>query len=178
MTNGTAPGPELPKMPESEISPDEVSSIEADRLAYERSAEHKDDILHAEKKAELEAMKETHLPSASDDESGGSAPMVSKDEVVLEVEHILEDGIGPFYESLPEEAKPIFKKKGEEAANEIAGMVASLKANLKRIVTLISNWLKTVPGVNKYFLEQEAKIKADRILELIEARKNDFEPKL
>jgi len=28
------------------------------------------------------------------------------------------------------------------------------------------NWLKLIPGVNKFFLEQEAKIKTDEVLKL------------
>jgi len=31
---------------------------------------------------------------------------------------------------------------------------------------LIKKWLLLIPGVNKYFLEQEAKIKADEIVKM------------
>ena len=40
------------------------------------------------------------------------------------------------------------------------------KIQVKKIFILIISWLKIIPGVNKFFLEQEAKIKADRILDL------------
>jgi hypothetical protein len=33
-------------------------------------------------------------------------------------------------------------------------------------VEIIRNWLKLIPRVNKYFLEQESKIKTDRIITL------------
>jgi hypothetical protein len=33
---------------------------------------------------------------------------------------------------------------------------------------LIREWLLIIPGVNKYFLEQEAKIKTDKIQQLYE----------
>jgi hypothetical protein len=45
-------------------------------------------------------------------------------------------------------------------------MVRGLKIHAKKVVELIRDWLLTIPGVNKFFLEQEAKIKTDRVLEL------------
>ena len=68
----------------------------------------------------------------------------------------------------------IFKKKGEEASIEISKMVRNLQLNVKRALQLIRDWLLTVPKVNKFFLEQEAKIKVDKINLLIEARKEDL----
>jgi hypothetical protein len=58
--------------------------------------------------------------------------------------------------------------------NEISKMVRSLQLNVKRALQLIRDWLLTVPKVNKFFLEQEAKIKVDKINLLIEARKEDL----
>lgn len=146
----------------------ELTSVEADEAARETLAETKDDILHAESKPELEAAMEQPLPGAT-----GAVPQAPKDEVTVEVEKVLEDGIGPFYASLPDDAKPLFKKKGEEAAREIAGMVRSLHVQVKRVLQLITQWLKTIPGVNAFFLEQEAKIKTDRIVALAEERKKE-----
>jgi hypothetical protein len=40
------------------------------------------------------------------------------------------------------------------------------KVNVKKVRDLIIKWLRIIPGVNRYFLEQEAKIKSDRLLEL------------
>ncbi len=174
MQNGPGVQPEVPKQKSVEKPGEEISSIEADDLAYEQSPEHLDDILHAEKKTEFQAAKEAYAEPPSDNGAPVShEPVVSKDTITIEVEKILEDGVGRFYASLPDEAKPVFKKKGEEAASEIAQMVTTLKVKIRRVMVLISNWLKTIPGVNKHFLEQEAKIKADRIVELIEARKRD-----
>lgn len=153
----------------AEASSDELSSVEADERAREALAETKDDVLHAETKSELEAAKEAATPSAS--VATGQAVKAPKDEAIIEVEKVLEQGIGPFYSSLPPEAKTLFRKKGEEAATEIAEMVRMLNVKVKRVLELIYVWLKTIPGVNKFFLEQEAKIKTDRIMELIETRK-------
>lgn len=91
--------------------------------------------------------------------------------MTIEVEKVLEDGLGPFYASLPPEAKPLFKEKGELAAREISEMLRTLHVNVKRVLQLIYQWLKVIPGVNKFFLEQEAKIKTDRIMALEEERR-------
>jgi hypothetical protein len=36
----------------------------------------------------------------------------------------------------------------------------------KEVLKLIVIWLRFIPHVNKYFLEQESKIKTDKILDL------------
>jgi hypothetical protein len=41
----------------------------------------------------------------------------------------------------------------------------------KKIFVLIRAWLKIIPGVNRFFLEQEAKIKTDKILFVTEEEK-------
>lgn len=96
-----------------------------------------------------------------------------KDEVTVEVEKVLEEGLGNFYAQLPTTAKQKFKDKGEQASNEIAAMVRGLKLNFKRALRLIRDWLLTIPKVNRFFLEQEAKIKVDKLNELVESLKED-----
>lgn len=177
MPDVNAPKPELkieaapPHMPaEQELAG--LSTKEADERVREALPETQDEILHAESSSELEAAKASYAPPPGDDGAVrlGSAHE-SKDEVTIEVEKVLEEGMGPFFQSLPPEARPLFKQKGEEAALKIGDMLRTLKVNVKKISDLIVAWLKTIPGVNKYFLEQEAKIKTDKIMELVEARK-------
>jgi hypothetical protein len=94
-----------------------------------------------------------------------SVPTREKDEVDIEVGKILEDGLVEYFQTLPPEAQARFKKKGEEIGEKIAVMVRDYKVQVKAVLLLIRDWLLTIPGVNKFFLEQEAKIKTDRILE-------------
>lgn len=171
MTNGI-PTPEMPKISPEILPGEDVSDIEADQEAYERSAERLDDVLHAEQAGSSPVQ----IAKEDNDEVVAQPRVVvsPKDPVVIEVEKILEDGIGPFYAAMPQEAKDEFKKKGEAVAQEISDMVRTFHVRFRRLISLITSWLKTIPGVNKYFLEQEAKIKADRIVQLIEARKNDI----
>ena len=96
-----------------------------------------------------------------------------KDPITVEVERVLEAGLGELYAGLPESARPLFKQKGEEAANEISFMVRQLKIEVRHALELIRDWLLTIPGVNKFFLEQEAKIKVDLLVQLVEERKRE-----
>ncbi|HWQ99284.1 MAG TPA: hypothetical protein VN397_00350 [Candidatus Methylomirabilis sp.] len=182
MSNGrsAAPGTNLealkPKPPAPEAADqtlDELTSVEADERVRETLTETKDNILHAESKSELEAAKETAVLAAPTAWGAQGVTAVPKDAVIIEVEKLLEEGVGPLFASLPAEAKPLFKKKGEEASREIADMVRSLNVRAKRVLELIYTWLRTIPGVNKFFLEQEAKIKTDRIVELTNVRKEE-----
>jgi hypothetical protein len=82
------------------------------------------------------------------------------------VEKILEIDLAAIYNSLTPEKKVEFKVAGERAAREITGLLAEATVQVKKIIEIIINWLKIVPGINKFFVEQEAKIKADEILKL------------
>jgi hypothetical protein len=90
----------------------------------------------------------------------------TKDEVAVKIEKILEDGLGDAYQRLSPVAKQEFKIKGEKTAVKISELLRSTHVKVKKILRLIIEWLKILPGINRFFLEQEAKIKTDKILEL------------
>jgi len=92
------------------------------------------------------------------------APKTPKDPVLAQIETILEEDLKDIYNELPPELRPKFKQKGEEAARAISEMVARAKIKVRKVLKLIVGWLKIIPGVNKFFLEQEAAIKAQKIL--------------
>lgn len=87
-----------------------------------------------------------------------------RDEITVRIEKILEDGIGDAYNRLSPVAKQEFKLKGEQTARKIRDLLRSSHVKIKKIFRLILEWLKMLPGINKFFLEQEAKIKTDRII--------------
>jgi hypothetical protein len=68
--------------------------------------------------------------------------------------------------NLPPDKRKEFKAAGEETARKINSMLDEAKIKIKKIISLIRDWLKVVPGVNRFFLEQEVKIKTDEILRL------------
>lgn len=91
---------------------------------------------------------------------------VEKDQLTEQIENILEEDLTELYLSMPKETQQQFKAKGEETLSKIRQLVQKTKVNAKKIFQLIREWLKIIPGVNRFFLEQEAKIKTDKILRL------------
>jgi len=90
----------------------------------------------------------------------------TKDEMAIKVEKILEEGLGDAFQRLSPIAKQEFKIKGEKTAAKISELLRSTHVKVKKILKLIIEWLKILPGINRFFLEQEAKIKTDKIIEL------------
>lgn len=89
-----------------------------------------------------------------------------RDELTVRVEKIMEDGLGDAYQALTPVQKQEFKIKGEHTAIEIRTLLRAGKVKIKKIFVLLLEWLKMLPGINRFFLEQEAKIKADKIITL------------
>jgi hypothetical protein len=83
-----------------------------------------------------------------------------------QIEDFLSDGLDDIYLSLSPEKQAEFRQVGEETAKKINKLLESAKINIGKIISLIRKWLLIIPGVNKYFLEQEVKIKSDEIMKL------------
>ncbi len=88
--------------------------------------------------------------------------------VLKTVEGLLSDGLKALYSSLPEDRRLAFKQKGEQIANLITDMIINGKVKIKKIWKMVGEWLGMISGVNKYFLEQEVKIKTDHLMEYAE----------
>lgn len=97
-----------------------------------------------------------------------AAPSVTKDEVTQEIEDILSEDLTDLFLKMNPQEQEEFRAKGEETASVIRQLLSAAKVNIKKIFFLITEWLKLIPGVNKFFLEQEAKIKTDKILDSAE----------
>ncbi len=164
----TSPQPEKrPTTPIPEALPDvseDESPLAADERAYEdlEAQDNQDRFLEQAEDAPTSSV--ASVASATHNASSAVTPPV-KDEVILELEKILEDGLGEYVSSMPEEARMRFLYKGQETAQRLASMVQGVKIQAKKVVDLIRDWLLTIPGVSKFFLEQEAKIKTDRVLQ-------------
>jgi hypothetical protein len=141
--------------------------------------------ISAEYGPETEAMPMSELPREevrvtpeAEEEKPGittvTTPMVApppKSGTLVKIEKILEEDLEDFYFSMPPEQQKAFKEKGEETASAIENMVRAGKAIGRKILKLIRAWLKMIPGVNKFFLEQEAKIKTDKVMAMAERGK-------
>lgn len=80
-----------------------------------------------------------------------------------QIESILEEGLADFYYRMNPVDQQKFKVRGEIIARKIAQIVSKPSYKPNKIVELIKKWLALIPGVNKFFIEQISKIKADKI---------------
>ena len=83
-----------------------------------------------------------------------------------QIESILEEDLADLFFRLDPQTQLEFKMEGEKTTQGISKLLSQAKIKVKKIVDLIRHWLKIIPGINKHFLEQEAKIKAGKILSL------------
>ena len=94
------------------------------------------------------------------------APPSAKSEELQAIEDILEEDLEEAYWQLPPSMREQFKKRGEDTAKKIERLVRAVRLNILKVLRLLQKWLSLIPHVNTFFLEQEAKIKADKIVAL------------
>jgi hypothetical protein len=82
------------------------------------------------------------------------------------IDDILEDGLDSFFLQMNAQEQKRFKEEGEKTTFKINQLLDKAKISISKIVSLIKRWLNLIPKTNKYFLEQEAKIKADKIFKI------------
>ncbi|MFZ5391475.1 MAG: hypothetical protein ACOZAJ_04355 [Patescibacteria group bacterium] len=134
--------PEQPIKPEAEAAPKSVEKMEVGEPAANSTA------------------KQSPAAPVSRPAISALTPFEKK------VESVLEEDMTDIFLSLPPDKQEEFKKAGEIAAKKISRLMQKVKINLRQVIKIIRQWLSVIPGVNKYFLEQTAKIKADKILKL------------
>jgi len=160
----------IDKLKPEDILPKEENLVEADEKSKEHLAEAKDEFLEMPTEQAPVSKIIEGQPAAVATPPPAAIPV---DEITLEVEKILEKGLGEHYAKLGPEDQKKFKLKGEQASKEIADMVRNFQIKMKRALQLLRDWLLCIPGVNKFFLEQEAKIKVDMLVDLAEARREN-----
>jgi len=84
----------------------------------------------------------------------------------IAIDNILADGLSEVFLKMNPVQQKEFKTKGEETAKKISVLLEKTKFKVSKIIGLIKKWLQLIPGVNKFFLEQETKLKADKIINL------------
>lgn len=151
--------------PLSEKPPAAEASPSADRQGFEQPAASPAEKVPS-KAAEVPVVPATTAPAPAT-----GTGLAQKTETQRRIESVMEDGLGEVYKNMPPEAKKKFREEGEKAAAEIETLLYKVKVHSKKIFKLVFAWLRIIPGVNKYFLEQEAKLKTDEIIKL----KDDME---
>ena len=144
----------------AEVPQTQETNVEADERAYEGTEASSETFL--EKSAEnvaaasAQPAKQTHVTEKA----------VEKDETLIRVEKNNGERSRFFLYDHASCGPSSVQEKGEETANEISAMIRNFKVKVGKVLKLIRDWLHTIPGVNRFFLEQEAKIKTDNILEM------------
>ncbi|MDD3285428.1 MAG: hypothetical protein PHG95_02235 [Patescibacteria group bacterium] len=82
------------------------------------------------------------------------------------IENIMSSGLDQVFLQMNPQEQKRFKEEGEKTANKISLLLDKAKVGVDKIISLIKRWLGLIPHTNKFFLEQEAKIKADNILKI------------
>jgi hypothetical protein len=82
------------------------------------------------------------------------------------IDKILSEGLNDIFLSLTPIKQKEFQAKGEETVKKINILLSEAKVKVNKIIDLIKKWLKIIPGVNKFFLEQETKLKVDKIMKI------------
>lgn len=101
------------------------------------------------------------------------APADAKDKYRVRVERALEQNLWDLYFALPQGAREKFKAEGEAAAAALRAAIERKNVKPNAVLHAVNRWLRTIPKVNPYFLEQEAKIKTDKIMELVKERRKE-----
>ncbi|HMB66303.1 MAG TPA: hypothetical protein VKO42_05495 [Patescibacteria group bacterium] len=114
------------------------------------------------------SQEEEKIPETEEEQThaASSVPAGVDEERRQQIEKILEKDLVDAYLELEPEKQKQFKQKGEETARRINEMLKKAKIKTKNIIGLIKKWLAFLPKVNKFFLEQEAKKKAEEIIKL------------
>lgn len=94
------------------------------------------------------------------------ATVMSKSQMLQEIEGVLAEGLEDVYQQMTPEQQVIFRTKGEEIASLLEKYIRQCTARARQVLQYIRGWLALIPGVNELFLEQESKIKTDRLLAL------------
>ena len=140
------------------------------------------EVVEVEKEVEGEEGLEGEKREEGTEEAGGvreaekplakqpvpQATVPKKDPLMQQIEHVMEEDVTDTFLKMTPKEQQTFKQTGEETASKIRVLVEKTKINARKILDLLKRWLKLIPGVNQFFLEQEAKIKTDKILLLAE----------
>ncbi len=156
------------KTPSAQEAPAEPEDIYAETESVQAPASERRPEAPVEAAPEAPPLVETEgalspQPSAvSPQPSAVSAP--PKDPLLRDIEAAMQEDLEDLYRQLPPARQAVFRARGEQAARKIRALVAAAHAHVKKIFRLLFDWLRLIPGVNRFFLEQEAKIKTDKIL--------------
>jgi len=83
-----------------------------------------------------------------------------------EIDALLSEGLSETFLAMTPEKQKVFKEEGEKTTKKINILLDATKVNIGKVINLIKHWLSLIVGANRFFLDQEAKIKADKIIRI------------
>jgi len=160
-------------MPEKIINPNIREKIENPQPSTEQKKERVEQQLEQAPIEKLDTEEEKKALENIGEASGivASAQVQDSQKKREEaIDKILAEGLDEVFIGMTPGKQKEFKQKGEETTKKIYKLLGDTKVKMSKIVSLIRKWLRIIPGVNKFFLEQESKIKADKVIDI----KNKF----
>jgi hypothetical protein len=157
---------------QEKIENDLVSSAEKPSLDVEKSDQTKEVLVEKEGSGMEKSGEEKKVREKTGEAMTASSkkPVVSITSPDLErqkqIDQILSEGLDEIFLSLTPTEQKKFKEEGDKTVLKINELLTQAKVKVKKIINLIKMWLKIIPKINSHFLEQEAKIKADKIIKL------------
>jgi hypothetical protein len=97
----------------------------------------------------------------------------TKSKTIEKVEEVLAERLDKVYYNMDAAKQAEFKTQGEETARQINDMIINFRTQAKKVLDLIKKWLSLIPGVNKFFIEQESKIKTQKIMTFAQKYKRE-----
>ncbi|MBT4849816.1 hypothetical protein HON36_03110 [Candidatus Parcubacteria bacterium] len=156
LTNTPNITPDKPAVPETPVP-------QAEQI--EPSVEQKPEVTPEQVAEEVsQTPQPAPLPAAPVDAQ--PVPQPADPGEVKNIESVLSQDMENAFLTMDAATQAQFKIKGEETSQKIAILMRQTGVKVKQVIILIFDWLKIIPRVNKFYIEQEAKIKAEAILKM------------
>ncbi len=91
---------------------------------------------------------------------------ITKSQLRLAIERIMEQSASEYYPGMPPRLQKKFSELGDRVSLKIEKLLLTKKNHIVDIAHILHEWLKLIPQASPYYLEQEAKIRADEMVRL------------
>ena len=142
------------------LKTEQLPKVEVPLRGVETTGERK---AESQPTAEVRPVRPAEVP-APISTTPAPAAISPKSPRIQAIESVLEEDLGEVYFTMTPDQQAVFKQTGEATAQQIDTLLSGFKLQAKKIADLIRHWLGLLPGVSKFFLEQETKIKTDKLI--------------
>lgn len=148
----------LEKMPL--VSPDQERQVNPEKKVEQKTERVENKI------EDIDDKKKTDAPLITPGPSALVSDISYEEKQVAAIENIMAEGLDQVFLKMSPIQQKKFKTEGEKTAVKINKILMKARVSAEKVVLLIRRWLSMVPHINRFFLEQEVKIKTDRILKI------------